>query len=147
VKTQQILLRAEGSIQTMKCLTFSQGLSSPFLVQDTHGSFHQPKSISIVIASVCFYTRLSDYTKMLGDRFALWRAAQSLEGHLKETHEWFHDGSSLRENQLIPQPNRLHCQQHHRAEERWDTCSHGHTCWKGPTRSVGDSAAETPIPT
>jgi len=82
----------------------------------------------------------------VGDRFAFWKEPHSLEGRLKETQKCFNDGSPLRENQLITQPHRLHCPQPHRGEESWDTCSHGHTCRKGPTRSLCDSAAETPFP-
>jgi len=38
--------------QTTKHLTLTQGLSTPLLVKDTCGSFHQPKSISSVGRSI-----------------------------------------------------------------------------------------------
>ena len=71
-------------MQTTNCLTLSQGLSTPLLDKKKCGSFHQPNSFSLVVASRHFSMGLSDNTKVLWGRLASWRAAHTLEGPPKD---------------------------------------------------------------
>lgn len=80
----------------------------------------------------------------LWHRFAPRRAAQSLEGHSKETPGCAHDGISGRGLSSFPFP--MDCFAHsptaHR--EAWTPHSHGHPCLAGIPRAVPDSAAANP---